>query len=74
MLGLEGGGLEAVDGRGVVIEGHHDDQATLLPQHVLHDGHSIIWPLLVVDHHVASGKTVIGDECEMARLSLRAEQ
>ena len=54
MLGLEGGGLEAVDGRGVVIEGHHDDQATRLPQRVLHDAQSTARLIFVISRQRTS--------------------
>ena len=70
MLGLEDGGLEADEAS---LKVNHDDSATLLPQRVLHDGHSTARFLLVISHHAAAGEPVIGDECEMTRLSLRVE-
>ena len=70
MLGLEGGGLEADES----IEGHHDDQAALLRQRGLHAALSTPRLLLVIDQHAVAGEPAIGDESEMARLSLRAEQ
>ena len=59
--------------RRVVIEGHHHDQATHLRQRGLHDAQSTTRLLLVIDHHDTAEEPVIGDECEMARLSLRVE-
>ena len=58
MLGLDGGDLEAADGRGVVVEGDDAVLAALLRQRVLHDAEQAARLLLAVDHHVAAEEPV----------------
>ena len=57
-LGLDGGNLEAADGRRVVVEGDHAVLAALLRQRVLHDAEQAARLLLAVDHHVAAEEPV----------------
>ena len=44
-----------------------------LRQRVLHDAQSTARLLLVIDKHDTAEEPATGDECEMARLSLREE-
>ena len=63
-----------MDGREVVIQGKHEDQATYLPQGVTHDVHSTTQLLLIINHHGTAEEAVIRDASEMTRPSLQEQQ
>ena len=63
-----------MDGREVVIQGKHEDQATQLHQRVIHDVYSTIRLLLIINHHGTAEESVIRDATEMTRPSLQEQQ
>ena len=63
-----------MDGREVVIEDNHEDHAMHLHQCVLHDAHSTVRILLVINHHGTAEESGIRDASEMTRPSLQEQQ
>ena len=63
-----------MDGREVVIQGKHEDHAMYLLQCVIHDAHSTIQLLLIINHHGTAEESVIRDASEMTRLLFQEQQ